>query len=66
VVSHVAPLSLERAMKWMKFRNGWTVVEMLAATTCSLLMLAALGGFARAQTRPADRPHARLVRVSKR
>ena len=47
-------------MKWMKFRNGWTVVEMLAATTCSLLILAALGGFARAQTRFLDRESRRL------
>ena len=47
-------------MKRMKFRNGWTVVEMLAATTCSLLILAALGGFARAQTRFLDRESRRL------
>jgi hypothetical protein len=40
--------------------NGWTVVEMVAAMTCSLLILAALGGFARAQTRFLDRESRRL------
>jgi type II secretory pathway pseudopilin PulG len=44
----------------MKARNGWTVVEMLAATTCALLILAALGGFARAQTRFLSRESRRL------
>jgi len=44
----------------MRAANGWTVFEMLAAMTCSLLILAALGGFARAQTRFLDRESRRL------
>jgi hypothetical protein len=42
-------------------RSGWTVVEMLAATACSLLILSALGGFVRGQTRFVDRESRRLA-----
>jgi type II secretory pathway pseudopilin PulG len=45
----------------MKGGSGWTVVEMLAAMTCSLLILAALGGFVRGQTRFLDRETRRLA-----
>jgi len=44
----------------MKRKDGWTLVEMLAATSCSLVILAALGGFARSQTRFLDRETRRL------
>ena len=47
----------------MKATNGWTVVEMLAAMTCSLLILAALGGITRAQTRFLNRESRRLELV---
>lgn len=45
----------------MNGRSGWTVVEMLAATACSLLILAALAGFVRGQTRFLDREGRRLA-----
>ncbi len=45
----------------MKGTRGWTIVELLAAMACSLLILGALGGFVRGQTRFLDHELRRLA-----
>ncbi len=45
----------------MTAKSGWTVIEMIVAMTCSLVIVAALGAFARAQTRLFDRESRRMV-----
>jgi type II secretory pathway pseudopilin PulG len=45
----------------MTAKSGWTVIEMLVAMTCSLVIIAALGAFARAQTRFLDHESRRIA-----